>query len=324
MPYHIHLAHDPNQHFDASDDETILDAALRQGIEIPFSCHAGICTTCKGKVITGQYDYGEHDIVGIDPNNTENDVLFCCAYPRSDLTISHHAFKMSAQTLTTRLIKKDQLSQHITALKIETPKGFTYQAGQYLSLLHCDQRYPFSIANAPGNDYLELHIQVAPHDQACAQLLHTLSPEDTITLIGPEGNAYLRHSGRPLLLIAGGSGLAPMKAIIEQTLQEDDSRDIHLFWGVRHSSFLYHHSQLLNWARYIPHFSYTPVVSEHEAEWSGKSGLVHQVAMTSISNCHDYDIYLAGPFDMAFEARDDFKKAGVNSAHLYADAFAFA
>ena len=329
MTFRVKIA-DTDLTFEVEENETILDAALRQGIEFPYSCYSGICTTCLGKVQSGDTTYGDNEIYGIEPDNPEREVLFCSAYAQSDLIISHAEFAPDAneqpKTLACHIIERETVNDAIIKVrlqpKLETP--FPYKPGQYLELQHAGKSYPLSIASHPDDTFIELHLLDADYSPLPEPLSVAIKQHDEVVIHGPLGDAYLREdSTSPILLVAGGTGFAPMKSIIQHLVSKGSRRPIHLFWGARDPQFLYLHDQLHLWDKHIPNFQYTPVISEPNHQWDGLVGLVHEHVLALYDNLADYDIYLAGPIPMLRVAREDFLKKQANETRMYADGFAF-
>jgi CDP-4-dehydro-6-deoxyglucose reductase len=315
--------------FEVNDDETILDAALRQGIEFPYSCYSGICTTCLGKVESGKTTYANNEIYGIDPDNAEHEVLFCSAYAQSDLLISHPEFTSQAmerpKTIACRVIAREILNNAIIKIRLQPKLGtpFAYKPGQYLELQHGGKSYPLSIASHPDDEFIELHLLNADYSPLPEGLNSAINQHDEVVIHGPLGNAYLREdSAAPILLVAGGSGFAPMKSIIQHLISKGSRRTIHLFWGARSPQFLYLHEPLRLWDKHIANFHYTPVISEPSHQWQGLSALVHQQVLAHYDDLSDYDIYLAGPIPMLRVAREDFLNHQANEARMFSDGFA--
>jgi len=312
---------------EAEEGETILDAALRQGVEIPYSCQSGSCSTCKGRVLSGHFDYGGFPITGIDPDNAEGDALLCCAYPHSHMEISLEAENdepTPTQLFAAKVITRHALSDQLWQIRLQPLSSFRYRAGQYLEVRIDDKSYPLSIANAPGNPFIELQLQTIPEHPNAAMLLAHFTEQPQILLYGPLGEAYLREdSQKPIILVAGGSGFAPIKAIVERLFAINNKRDIYLYWGTRQPHLLYMHETVLRWSQSIPNLRYIPVISEPNESWSGRNGMVHQAVIADFPDLSTFEAYLAGPFAMSYAAYDDFVKQGMDPHSIYSDAFAF-
>lgn len=335
MPFRVTLS-GVNITFTVEDGETVLDAALRQGIDIPYSCYSGICTTCKAKCISGQYDYGDFEIYGIDVNdNPENEVLLCSAFPKSDMVVSHPDLAADVKTDTKQAKKKQNVICDIVErtslakdvqrfmLQPQNKHTFAHRPGQYVLIEQAGKTYPFSIANNAYEDTIELHMLDASYSPAPAALKSALA-QSQIAVQGPLGKAYLRENAdNPIIFVAGGSGFAAVKPMIEQLFHSGSKREIILYWGVRHPDYLYLDKQVKLWQKTHKNFSYVPVVSGSCKSWQGRTGLVHAAVLEDYQDLAPYHIYLAGPFEMAFTARDSFVKKGAVKKQIFSDAFEF-
>ncbi len=325
MSYKISLYTKPQTEFQVDADETVLAAAQRQGIDIPFSCGAGICTTCKGKVYEGSVEYRQASIEGLDPKNAKGEALFCTAYPTSNLVIDHPdlppTFPPKRQFY--RVLEQTGLAGHIVkvVLQLEPGQKLKFGAGQYLNLMDKTKRHPYSIASRPGLDSVELHIQTDRQPEVAQQILSLCQPGQSIEAYGPLGNAFLRAGQLKLILMAGGSGIAQIKSILDELQAENSSAEIYLYWGVRAQAYLYLDSYFKQIK--LPNFHYIPVVSEDLKNWNGRKGLVHAAVCQDFNSLADFSAYLAGPFEMSYTAKTAFVEKGLRLCHLYSDAFAF-
>jgi len=219
--------------------------------------------------------------------------------------------------------RKKKLTENLLVVKLE--KGQTrFFAGQYLELLINNKAYPYSIASAPDGREIELHIQFSPEHPGSMIVADYIMAEDKVELNAPIGGAYLRqHSSRPIILVAGGTGIAPFKSIIEHLVKLNSKREIYLYWGARQPDLLYLHEQYQRLSQVMKNFHYTPVISGVNDAWHGRRGLVHQAALEDFQDMSEYDIYLCGPFEMCFIAREDFAKQQAKRERMYSDAFQF-
>lgn len=228
--------------------------------------------------------------------------------------------------MKTHILHKKPLNREITQFTLEKPWDF--QAGQFTAFCapcqptSTKEMHYFSIASSPITNHLELHIQNSPLHPLEPGFLEFLKNTTELELTPPQGEAVLTDSSRPLLLIAGGSGFAPMKSIIETVHLTQKSRPIYLYWGVRHPNCLYLTDLIKSWQRDNPLFHFIPAISD-ETVTNERHGLVHEAVLQDFSDLSPYDIYLAGPFPMAYAARDTFIKKGATLENLFSDAFAF-
>lgn len=322
--------------FSVEPGESVLTAALRQGLVIPYSCRGGTCGSCMGKVLSGRVDYAD----GLPPALSEAEAasgsaLFCQARACSDLTIAVREVRQGSdippRKLPARVVKIEDLSHDVRRLYLKTPgsERLQFLAGQYIDiLLPGGKRRGFSLANAPHDDeLLELHVRLVPGGQFTRYVFEEMKEGALLRLEGPFGQFYLRkESPRPILLMGGGTGFAPLKGIIEHAFHVGVDRPMHLYWGVRARRDLYLDALPRRWAESHPNFSYVPVLSEPAAEddWRGETGLVHQALLRHHPRLADYDVYMSGPPPMIEAAKREFLMHGLPSERLYFDSFDFA
>jgi len=327
-----------NAQFQADDNETILDAALRCNHTIPYGCRNGACGSCMGKLVSGKIHYedrGSLKALGkIDEGAGE--VLLCQAIADTDVEIAVHEVeqvgKIEIKKLPSRVVKLEKLCHDVmlVGLKIPEKDRLQFLAGQYLNFILRDgRRRSFSMANAPHDDeLLELHIRYVAGGHFTEQVFNKMKEKDLLRIEAPLGTFFLREdSNAPLLMVAGGTGFAPIKAIIEHALHTGSTRPIHLYWGVRAKQDLYLHDLAQGWADAHEHISYTPVLSEPDAEdaWTGRTGFVHEAVLADYADLSDYEVYSCGPPVMITAVRDNFvEQRQLNPEHFYADSFDFA
>jgi len=200
-----------------------------------------------------------------------------------------------------------------------------FKAGQYVSVVmgEGDKRH-FSIANTPSSEHIELHIGATPENSYAMQVIEKMQSGDPLTVEIANGDAYLREqSTRPIILMAGGTGFSYVKSLLEQIIESNITRDVHLYWGVKEYAHFYFEKQAADWASAHENIHFHPVVELPEPDWKGKQGYVHQAVLDSLDNLSAFDIYIVGRFEMAKIAREDFVKQGALIEHVYGDAFAF-
>ncbi len=313
--------------------ETVLAAALREGYYFPHSCRSAICGTCKGVLIEGRVTYGDEPVFALSDEERENGyALFCLAQPLTDCVIHVEGVigpqQLPVQKMTCRVLKCKELSGNVFQVFLKQPQEepLRYLAGQYLEILHKDMSpRPFSIANAPLNtNYIELHIKHAEDNPFTKQVLADIAEKKELRIAGPYGNCvYQRVPNYPIILLAGGTGFAPFKAILEQAFAEGLSRDIYLYWGARSVADLYMNTMLKRWTKEIPFFYYTPVLSNKslDPKWKGKIGLVHEMVLKDHPQLNHFHVYASGPPEMVYAAQRSFLERGLDKAYLYSDLF---
>jgi CDP-4-dehydro-6-deoxyglucose reductase len=280
----------PSGHtFPIEEHETILEAALKHGYPLPYSCRDGVCGTCKGKVVVGQVDCGKYQDSALnDAEKAAGMALFCCAKPLSNLTIECrevNAVKdIPVKTMPCRVQKMMQPASDVMVLwlKLPTNERLQFLAGQYIDILLKDQKpRSFSLANAPHNDeFLELHIRNIAGGAFTQYVFETLRERDILRFRGPLGTFFLREdSDKPIIFVASGTGFAPIKAIIEHALYIGVKRPMHFYWGARKLADLYMLDKARQWEN--SGIKFTPVLSEAlpEDAWQGRTGFVHQAVL---------------------------------------------
>ncbi|HJW02888.1 MAG TPA: CDP-6-deoxy-delta-3,4-glucoseen reductase [Azospira sp.] len=328
---------EPGKHaFAAEAEETILDAALRQGLTMPYGCRDGACGACKGKVLCGEVEHGKaqpHALTEAD--KAAGLALFCCAKARSDLVLECKEVRSQSEipvkTLPARVEKMEKLAADVMVLHLRLPatERLQFLTGQYIDILLKDgKRRSFSLANAPHDDaLLQLHVRLVPGGLFTEQVFSTMKERDILRLNGPHGSFFLREdSQKPMLLLAGGTGFAPIKAIVEHSLASGSQRPIALYWGNRNKAGLYMNELPARWAGEHSHISYVPVLSEPAPEegWTGRTGLVHEAAMADLPDLSGYQAYVCGAPAMVEAAKRDLvARCGLPEEEFFADAFTF-
>jgi len=325
---------EPSGHqFTVENEELILDAALRQGISFPYGCRGGACGSCLGEINSGTVNYPDGLPMALaEEDAAEGKALFCQALATSDLTIHVAEIKRDAEieikTLPARVEGLRKLSHDVMEMTIKLPETERLQflAGQYVEFLLKDGRKrSFSLANAPFNDeYLEFHIRHVPGGFFTDQVFYEMKEKALVRIEGPHGSFHLRtDSDRPILLIGGGTGFAPLKGIIEQIIEEGIVRPINIYWGVRAKEDLYHDALAQGWAFKYEHINYTPVLSEPKAEdnWDGRTGFVHEAVVADFADLSGYDVYMSGPPPMINAAKEAFIEKNLPADQLYSDSF---
>ena len=337
MSYQVTLKASGKQ-FTVERDETLLEAALQQGITLPYGCKNGACGSCKGKILEGQVHHGQHSDAALSKaDETAGGTLFCCAFPDSDLLIEARevqgAGDIAIRKVPCRVNSISKPSSDVAILKLQLPatERFQFLAGQYLEFLLKDgQRRAYSIANAPDQEGpLELHLRHLPGglftDFVFGAKDPALKEKDILRFEGPLGSFFLREdSQKPIIFLAAGTGFAPIKSIVEQMQLKNIQRPIHLYWGGRRPGDLYLDQLCQTWAKDIPGFTYIPVISDALAEdqWTGRTGFVHQAVIADHPNMKDFQVYACGAPVMVNAARQDFaSQCHLPEEEFFADSF---
>lgn len=336
MPHQV-LIQPGGQRFDVPEQTSILQAALDAGLLLPHGCRDGACGSCKGRVLEGPFDHGGASVTALSPEErAEGYALFCCARPLGDLTIECHqvgsANDFPIKKLPCRVQRIERVADDVMVLEVRLPatERFQFRAGQYIDfLLPGNRRRSFSIANAPQDaTHLELHVRRVPGGSFTGHVFETMKDKEILRFEGPLGSFYLREdSGRPIILLAGGTGFAPIKALIEYALKVGLSRPMTLYWGSRDSAGLYMDALARSWTDRLSDFRYIPVLSEQGPAdgWDGRTGLVHEAVMADLPDLSGHQVYACGSPAMIDAARRDFiRECGLPEPEFFADAFTYA
>ena len=303
--------------FTVNDGETVLAAALREGIVIAYGCRNGVCGTCKGKLVEGAVDYGTYQEHALSAAEKDAGMaLFCQARPRSDLTIQCRelgaAVKgMQIRMMPARVMKMGRAAPDVMLLELKLPANekFMFLAGQYVDLILRDgTRRSFSMANAPhDNAFLQLHVRDygGPFSR---HVFGAMKEKDILRVEGPFGTFFLREdSEKPIVLLASGTGFAPIKAIVEHALHTGMKRPMTLYWGCRVRADLYLDELAERWQR-DGILRYVPVLSEAAGSdhWTGRTGFVHRAVMEDFPDLSGHQVYACGAPIVVESAHKDF------------------
>ena len=335
MPHRITIV--PSRHsFEADTAQSILQAALDRGFNLPYGCRNGACGACKGRVVAGRVDRGQYQESALSAEEVAKGyALFCCTQPLSDVTIECREVgtvrDIPVKTLPCRVQQMERLAPDVMLLKLKLPANERLQflAGQYIDiLLREGRRRGFSLANAPHDDeFLQLHIRLIPGGQFTEHVFGAMKERDILRFEGPLGSFFLREeSKKPILFVAGGTGFAPVKSMVEHALHQKIGRPMALYWGARDRAGLYLNALAENWAARHPNIRYIPVLSEPQAgeDWQGRTGLVHEAVMADLPDLSAYQVYVCGAPAMIEAARRDFTAhCGLPEEEFFADAFTF-
>lgn len=323
----------PSGHtYPAEADTTLLQAALDAGFAMPYGCRNGACGSCKGLVLEGEVDHGaaqEQALSAVE--KAQGKALFCCATPCSDVTLECRevgvAKDIPVRILPCRVQRLERVAPDvmIMSLRLPTNERLQFLAGQYLEFILKDgKRRAFSIANAPHDDELvTLHIRQVPGGEFTGHVFGDMKEKEILRFQGPLGSFFLREeSTKPAILLAGGTGFAPLKSIVEHALHGGATRPLHIYWGARDRAGLYLPELPLQWAAAHAHIHYTPVLSDED--WDGRRGLVHRAVLEDHPDLSGFQVYACGAPAMIAAAQADFAAAGLPATEFIADSFTFA
>ncbi len=318
--------------FTVQDGETVLAAALRENVGLPYGCRSGCCGACAAKLRSGEVNYPQGQPPALE-GSAADVCLPCVCMAAGDLTLevreTDSVAEIQVRTLPCRVARIEQLNHDVIQLFLKLPEGQRLQflAGQYLEFLLADgRRRAFSIANAPHDDELiELHIRHVDGGKFTDWVFNKLEERSILRIEAPLGSFVLDESSqRPMLFVGGGTGFAPLKGQIEHAIHHGEQRPMALYWGVRASRDLYMPGLPEKWAKEQEGFRFETVLSEPDADWDGRSGWVHEAVLQDHPDLSGFDIYMAGPPVMIFAARDAFRAAGALDEHMFSDAFEYA
>ena len=320
--------------FQVPEKTPLLDAGLNQGIALPYGCKGGVCGSCKGRVLAGEVSHDGALEQALSANERARGfTLLCCASALSDLTIEiGHVGALSefpAKLMPARIHAMSRASADVMILQLKLPASdtFRFRPGQYIDFLLKDgQRRSFSIANAQADGILELHVRRVPGGQFTEHVFSSMRPRDIVRIEGPLGSFHFHaESTAPAIFLAGGTGFAPIKAIIEDALDKKVSRPMHLYWGAATPDGLYLDSQVRQWAAQLPSFHYIPVISSSSpSNWAGRTGLVHHALMNDYPDLSRHQVYACGSPAMIESARQDLiERCALSADAFFADAFTF-
>lgn len=324
--------------FSVETDETVLEAGLRQGVVLPYGCKNGACGSCRVRITEGQIEQGPHQSSALKPDEAVRGMaLLCCAQARSDLVIEARVIAASGdipvRKMPCRISSIVRATDDVAIVQLQLPANerLQYMAGQYIELILRDgSRRSYSMASAPHlAERIELHIRHMPGGRFTDALFGASQPavkeRDILRFEGPMGTFFLREdSPKPIVLLASGTGFAPIKALVEHALFKGHKRPMTLYWGGRRPRDLYQHALCEQWVAEVPGFSYVPVVSEAlpDDAWTGRTGFVHRAVMQDLPDLSGYQVYACGAPIVVDSARADFTaQCGLPEDEFFADAF---
>jgi CDP-4-dehydro-6-deoxyglucose reductase, E3 len=323
--------------FSAESGEAILAAGIRQGIGLPYGCKDGACGSCKCKLLSGSVAHGTHQAKALSAEEeAAGYVLTCCGVAQSDVTLESRqvteAGAFPIKKMPVRVSGLERVSHDVIVLKLQLPAAdaFQYHAGQYVEFLLRDgDRRSYSMANAPhtqaSGNWVELHLRHMPGGKFTDHAFGTMKEKDILRIEGPFGSFYLREdSDKPLVLLASGTGFAPIKALIEHMQHKGITRPATLYWGGRRPSDLYQNAWVEAQLATMPNLHYVPVISDALPEdgWTGRTGFVHSAVLQDFPDLSGHQVYACGAPIVVDSARAQYiAEAGLPPEEFYADAF---
>lgn len=326
------------RHFAALADETILAAGIRQGIGLPYGCKDGACGSCKCKKLSGTVSLGPHQSKALSAEEQlAGYVLTCCARAESDVVLESRqvteagAFPIRKMPVRVQALAKQ--SHDVILLRLQLPAGepLQFHAGQYVEFILRDgTRRSYSMANAPhtlqqAGTGLDLHIRHLPGGKFTDHVFGAMKEKEILRIEGPYGSFFLREdSDKPLILLASGTGFAPIKALLEHMKFKGIERPATLYWGGRRPEDLYMDDWVRAQLQQMPKLRYVPVVSNAvpEDDWHGRTGFVHRAVLEDFDDLSGHQVYACGAPVVVDAAKHDYvAQRGLPEEEFYADAF---
>ena len=323
--------------FEVERDEAVLAAAIRQGVGLPYGCKDGACGSCKSRLLEGRVIHGVHQHKALsEQEEAAGFMLTCCGTPQSDLVIEARtvpgAGDYPVRKMPSRVTRIERVAPDVAIVTLQLPANdrLRYRAGQYVEFILRDQaRRSYSIANAPhtqeAQPAIELHIRHMPGGRFTDHVFGAMKEKEILRLEGPFGSFFLREdSDKPIVLLASGTGFAPIKAIVEHMRFKAIAREAVLYWGCRTRADLYQHAWCEQAAASLPSLRYVPVLSEPRPEdgWTGRTGFVHLAVMQDLPDLSRHQVYACGAPVMVDAAQRDFvARCNLPAEEFYADAF---
>lgn len=320
--------------FSANPGEAMLQAAIRQGIGLPYGCKDGACGSCKCRKLEGTVVHGAHQSKALsEEEEAAGFVLTCCGVAQTDVVLeSRQVTDESAfpvRKMPSRVTSLEKVSHDVMVVKLQLPANDTmrYHAGQYIEFILRDgARRSYSMANAPHNGPgVELHIRHMPGGKFTDHVFSAMKEKEILRVEGPFGSFYLREdSSKPMVLLASGTGFAPIKALLEHLQFRSSARPATLYWGGRRPSDLYMDAWVRALCAEMPHIAYVPVISNAlpEDNWTGRTGFVHKAVMEDFPDLSGHQVYACGAPIVVDSARAEYTAAcKLPPEEFYADSF---
>ncbi len=322
--------------FTVADGDKILASGIAQGIGLPYGCKDGACGSCKCKLVSGTVTMGPHQSKALSEMEQANGyTLTCCASPTSDVVLESRqvtdagAFPIKKMPSRVTVLEKKSHDVMLVRLQLPANEVFQYHAGQYVEFLLRDgARRSYSMANAPHTQLdtpgIELHIRHMPGGKFTDHVFGTMKEKEIQRVEGPFGSFFLRESDKPMVMLASGTGFAPIKALIEHMQHTGVQRPAVLYWGGRRPADLYMHEWVLAQAALMPNLSYVPVISDAlpEDAWTGRTGFVHRAVVQDFADLSGHQVYACGAPIVVDSAKADYVgQCGLPEDEFYADSF---
>jgi NAD(P)H-flavin reductase len=335
---HYMLVRPDNRIVLVREGETLLDAGLREGIALPFECRNGGCGQCKATLASGTVNYGAYqpDMLP-EAERAAGKVLTCSCTPLGDVELEYVPVEAPGQ-LPVRVREAtveslDRLAPDVMRLMLKLDGPIEFYAGQYINVILEDgAKRSFSFATAPqpsGHtlDRIELHVRLIPGGRFTTHVFERMKAGERLRFEGPLGSFFLRENAdKPMIFVAGSTGFAPVKSMLEYAFSRGVKRPLALYWGVRRPADLYLASLPEQWAREHPNFKFIPVLSDPRSEdrWQGRTGLVHEAILADFPSLAGHQVYACGSVGMVEAAHPAFRARGLDQDDCFSDVFRLA
>ena len=316
-----------NHFFTVQENDNLLEASLKQGLSFPYGCQKGMCGKCKTVLVEGEVEINQPISKGITQEEIDNNIILLCqCQAKTDLKIESEELDdfINSENFKAKVQEINHLNYDVVELVLETLEDKTLQffAGQYVEISAKGLKPKFfSIANAPKNETtLKFHIRLIEGGEFTHFIFESLKVGDEMLIDGPKGSFFLQEkSKKPIILVAGGTGFGPIRAIIEQQISQDSTRKMFLYWGVNQERDFYQEIP----QAYLDKLSFVPVVSQEDKNWQGRTGFVHKAVLEDFADLSAYEVYICGAPAMVSAAAESFVKQGLLEKSFFSDAFEF-
>ena len=323
--------------FTVDAGETLLSAGIRQGVGMPYGCKDGACGSCKCQKVSGEIHLDAYQAKALSESElAQGMVLTCRATALSDVVLESRqvtrADAFPIRKMPVRVASMEKLSHDVMRISLQLPstENMQFHAGQYVEFLLRDgSRRAYSMANAPhtlvaGAPLIDLHIRHMPGGKFTDHVFGAMKEKEIQRIEAPFGSFYLREdSESPMVLLASGTGFAPIKALIEHMQHRQIKRPAYLYWGGRRPTDLYMHDWVMAQCQHMPNLQYVPVVSDAlpEDHWQGRTGFVHAAVLQDIPDLSGYQVYACGAPVVIDAAQRDYAQHGLSADAFFADSF---
>ncbi|MFS2058861.1 CDP-6-deoxy-delta-3,4-glucoseen reductase [Kosakonia cowanii] len=307
--------------FSGEEDKTLLDSALDAGIHLEHSCKSGDCGVCEAELLTGEVIDDSKKVF-----TAGSKILTCRCTPCGSVSLQATYYpELDGQIkkiTPCKVASLEKVSVDVMKLVLRFPPTaqINYLAGQYINLQYKGITRSYSIANAAANEGIELHIRHVPNGQMSELVFNDIAVNTLMRIEGPCGTFFIRSNDRPVIFIAGGTGFAPVKAMVESLLKQGSERKIFIYWGMQLGEHFYS-SLPQEWAAHYPNIEFVPVVSGGDNGWQGRKGFVHDAVVSDFENLENFDVYACGSPAMIDACKRDLTARGLSNKHFYSDAF---